>query len=1038
MKKTCLSVAIALAVMGVSSAHATLANGQPYTVSMDAKGFMIDGQYRLLRGGTVQWFRIPSSEWRDRLEKFKGAGFNTVDLYVAWNAVEPREGAFNFANPNLRQFISLCKELGLYVYLRPGPYITNEMDGGGVPAWLMAKSTKKDIAADGKPNLRTHDPDYLNYVGKYLRRVNAEVRDLFADRGGPIVMYSIENEYNWFQPFHEADKLFGYQGGPERGLLQSFNPNAYFTALRDIVRNDGITVPITTCPGDGKASATGDVAGVVPVPNIYNGLGGDYPEKTAFDLLMDMHGSNHGGVYANMPSGTTETDRDPVKIKRLLLGGLDSAFAFNAVGMMTPGYRNAIVLNTRSADNAFDFSTINNIMNGFVSPQVGYFSGVVDYYRPISPSGLLRPSFHAFRRDNLFFDAVEPFFASAGTAEKTGLTVSNSEIGAREPNNVKVNYWLQGTQGARFVGLVNQSGFPQNIPLNGVNLNGETLPKYAPMTVPTNPEAGVASKDYAMILVKDLPLTNGAGKVAWTSSELLTSRNYNGDALVIVHGVANTQGELVLDGLGAGATIITRDNGITVAEQSANRLAVTYGHYPHLELVVRAESGRLVRVVVTTTEEAGRFWFSKANNGQDIVVAGLEMLKETGVSSLYNLQLAAENDSKSRPLFIMSPRNVQLRNLTVTSSWNNQTQSATFVKPQTVPALPSLPSLAFGKVASDMGEAALNYNDSTWTKWTGEPQPLEMKGIYSGHAWYRTELNFDHAPYFWEDTSLYIEHASDIVGIYVNGTYLSTQLPLGTELDSDSWNAKYKFPSLRPYLKQGKNVIAFRTEVWGHGSFMFPRGTLAATNMKLPSLGFDSLKGLWGTARLGGTNLTNWSLRGELNGERTGLASNAYSDSAWQSASLPMNLAKGEVRWYRAKFDAAQLPNSSTLSAPLSVRLGGARVKATVFLNGQLVGRWLSGDGWLDRGFWGRAIRDMWMNTNPDYFPISTTGLNPAGTANVLAVAFEDVSAGGESAATISDVSLAYSPEIRADINGQSMLVNQPRGKTVINVDWLE
>ena len=109
MKKTCLSAAIALAMMGVGSAHATLANGQPYNVSMDAKGFMIDGQYRLLRGGTVQWFRVPSSEWRDRLEKFKAAGFNTVDLYVAWNAVEPREGEFNFNTPNLRQFISLCK-----------------------------------------------------------------------------------------------------------------------------------------------------------------------------------------------------------------------------------------------------------------------------------------------------------------------------------------------------------------------------------------------------------------------------------------------------------------------------------------------------------------------------------------------------------------------------------------------------------------------------------------------------------------------------------------------------------------------------------------------------------------------------------------------------------------------------------------------------------------------------------------------------------------------------------------------------------------
>jgi hypothetical protein len=420
------------------------------------------------------------------------------------------------------------------------------------------------------------------------------------------------------------------------------------------------------------------------------------------------------------------------------------------------------------------------------------------------------------------------------------------------------------------------------------------------------------------------------------------------------------------------------------------------------------------------------------------VVAGLEMLKETGVSSLYNLQLAAENDSKSRPLFVMSPRRLQLRNLAVSSAWNSQTQSVTFVKPQTVPALPSLPSLMLGKVASDMAEAKLDYNDSTWTKWTGQPQALESKGIYSGHAWYRTELNFDHAPYWWEDTSLYIEHASDIVGIYVNGTYLSTQLPLGTELDSDSWNSKYKFPSLRPYLKQGKNVIAFRTEVWGHGSFMWPRGTLAATNMKMPALGFDSLKGLYGTARLGGTNLTNWSVRAELNGERIGLMNNTYSDSTWQTASLPMNLAKGEVRWYRTKFDAAQLPDSSSLSAPLSLRFKGERVKATIFLNGQLIGRWLSGEGWLDNGFWGRAIRDMWMNTNPDYFPISSLGLKPAGTANVLAIAFEDVSAGEQNAAKVDEVALAYSAEIRADINGQSMLVNQPRGKTLLNVDFLE
>ncbi len=197
MNKLWLAAGLALASASLP-AVAALTDGQPYPVSVDARGYLIDGQYKLLRGGTVQWFRIPQSEWRDRLQRFKAAGFNTVDLYVAWNVVEPRNNQFNFGN--LRAFLQLCEDMGLYVYFRPGPYITNEMDGGGIPGWLTAMSTKKDIAADGKPNLRTHDPDYLNYAGRYLRRLNAEVRDYFADRGGPIILYSLETSTTGSSP----------------------------------------------------------------------------------------------------------------------------------------------------------------------------------------------------------------------------------------------------------------------------------------------------------------------------------------------------------------------------------------------------------------------------------------------------------------------------------------------------------------------------------------------------------------------------------------------------------------------------------------------------------------------------------------------------------------------------------------------------------------------------------------------------------------------------------------------------------------------
>ncbi|MDX5299848.1 MAG: beta-galactosidase, partial [Gammaproteobacteria bacterium] len=104
-----LSLMIAsLMLASAGTTYASLADGQPYAVGYDAQGLTIDGEYRLLRGGSLQWFRIPAESWRDRLEKFKAAGFNTVDIYVPWNLIEPREGEFQFSEPDLATFLRLC------------------------------------------------------------------------------------------------------------------------------------------------------------------------------------------------------------------------------------------------------------------------------------------------------------------------------------------------------------------------------------------------------------------------------------------------------------------------------------------------------------------------------------------------------------------------------------------------------------------------------------------------------------------------------------------------------------------------------------------------------------------------------------------------------------------------------------------------------------------------------------------------------------------------------------------------------------------
>ena len=100
--------------------------------------FFLDGVPTKLYSGAVHYFRVPRQYWYDRLMKLKSAGLNGVETYVPWNLHEPRPGQFDFAGDlDVEHFLALAKEVGLFVLLRPGPYICSEWDWGGLPYWLL-------------------------------------------------------------------------------------------------------------------------------------------------------------------------------------------------------------------------------------------------------------------------------------------------------------------------------------------------------------------------------------------------------------------------------------------------------------------------------------------------------------------------------------------------------------------------------------------------------------------------------------------------------------------------------------------------------------------------------------------------------------------------------------------------------------------------------------------------------------------------------------------------------------------------------------
>ena len=105
----------------------------------DSTNFLLDGQPFRIISGAMHYFRIVPEYWEDRLKKLKACGFNTLETYTCWNLHERKEGQFDFSGMlDIEKYIETAEKLGLYVIVRPGPYICAEWEFGGLHSWLLS------------------------------------------------------------------------------------------------------------------------------------------------------------------------------------------------------------------------------------------------------------------------------------------------------------------------------------------------------------------------------------------------------------------------------------------------------------------------------------------------------------------------------------------------------------------------------------------------------------------------------------------------------------------------------------------------------------------------------------------------------------------------------------------------------------------------------------------------------------------------------------------------------------------------------------
>ena len=171
-------------------AQSSTAAAVPHSFGVADGHFVLDGKPIQIISGEMHTPRIPRAEWRNKLRLAHAMGLNAITVYVFWNDHELTPGHFDFSDQrDVAEFVRMAQQEGLYVILRPGPYVCAEWEWGGYPAWLLK---------DPSTVVRSNDEKFLAPARNWLKRLGEELAPLQIGNGGPIIAVQIENEYGSF------------------------------------------------------------------------------------------------------------------------------------------------------------------------------------------------------------------------------------------------------------------------------------------------------------------------------------------------------------------------------------------------------------------------------------------------------------------------------------------------------------------------------------------------------------------------------------------------------------------------------------------------------------------------------------------------------------------------------------------------------------------------------------------------------------------------------------------------------------------------
>ncbi|KAI0187038.1 putative beta-galactosidase B [Xylaria flabelliformis] len=915
-------------------------NGLTDLVKWDRYSFLVNGQRLFIFSGEFHYFRYPVPElWRDLLEKVKAAGFNAFSIYNHWGYHNPLPGVLDFESGahNFTKIMTLAKDLGMYMIIRPGPYINAEANAGGFPLW---------VTTGAYGGLRDNDPRYTEAWKPYMTEISKTIAPHLITNGGNVILFQVENELGnqWLNVAAKTPNL------PVQEYMELLEKNA---------RENGINVPLThNAPNMNGYSwshdfsnATGnvDVVGLDSYPSCWScnlsectGTNGEYvayqtqnyydyftvQSPTQPNFMPEFQGGSYnpwGGPQGGCP-GDIGADFANLFYRNLIYQRVSAISLYMLFGGTSWGWHAAPVVATS-----------------------------YDYSSPVSENRKIGSKYYETKLLTQF-TRVAPDLAMTDRVGNDTDYSTNSAIAVSELRNPET--------GAGF--YVAMHSYSPSGTLETLHLRVKT--SEGQLTIPQHGGSVAINGHQAKILVTDFHF--GSKKLLYSTAEVLTYAAIDDKEILALWVPTGESGEFAVLGVKSAKVKSCEECANVKFFPGKSRITISFTHNAGMS-VIEFDDGS--RIVLLDRSAAYLFWAPSLTNdpihspNSTILVQGPYLVRSSSIQG-HILELTGDVANKTT-IRVFAPKSIrELR-------WNGESVriSSTadgFLTAQ-LKGAPSytLPTLSGWKYADSLPEIRSDY-DASGVAWktanhtnTSNPTTpasnnpalyVDDYGVHAGSHLYRATFPTTQKP----PTGIFLDITGGLAfgySVWLNSHFVGSWLGLSYV---DKQGLELSFNNITLNLGEKDNVLVVLMDNSGHDQrqeALNPRGITNATLLGPDgTYSFTEWK-IAGTARKEDAVLD--PVRGFLNegglyAERVGMHLPGYPDADWnvvEAGDSLLSVQGAGVRVFRTQV-SLDIPSgidvsiSFRLTAPSEATFASQtgktnQLRALLFVNGYQYGR---------------------------------------------------------------------------------------------------